>query len=167
MGISVIERGILYNQFEILKKLYPDDSSYYETSQKTIEYGTESEIKNIWHFDEEPTSDSLAREVHDILSMYWSLRCSYRDLEDKADICERDITFRGFDGNEEIEHYVYAKYLVEDLGRYPEFKDKDLNSHCPTLSRYKTMLSKYKEIDNQHGTFKNSLSADEIKYIID
>ena len=48
--------------------------------------------------------------------------------------------FEGFDLNNETDHYSIATFFVESLGRYSELEDVDLNSHCPTLHKYRCML---------------------------
>lgn len=113
--------------------------------------------------DEEP-SEEIVLETTKIMTMCRVVETSIADLEDddKAEIPEEDRqVFIGFDGNEEPHHYV-AKTLIEQLNRYKEFADRDLNSHHSTLDRYQAMLAAYNDVKNDPGDF----SLDDIKIIL-
>ena len=43
--ITDTEKLILFNQYEILKFLNPDETDFYEQNQKVLEYGSESDIE--------------------------------------------------------------------------------------------------------------------------
>lgn len=77
--------------------------------------------------------------------------------------------FRGFDGNEETEHYVYAKWLVKNNHKFEEFENCEFNSHWNILPRYEEMLERFYEVtkDKEKGIYSTNLSADELNYIID
>ena len=51
------------------------------------------------------------------------------------------VRFRGFDGNNEGEHLSIALFLIEEMNRFSKFKGRELNSHSPTLERYRRMLA--------------------------
>lgn len=74
-----IEKLILYNQYEILKNLCPDEKEkeYYEDEQKTIMYGSDSDIEetasNFFG-----TSEEVKEEVYGILEMFRWLECSFK-----------------------------------------------------------------------------------------
>ncbi|MGH8761648.1 MAG: YfbU family protein [Nitrosospira sp.] len=90
-------------------------------------------------------------EVTKILTMWRAIEGAYKRLspEDQeklkkdAGYFEDDIAFYGFDGNDEAGHFRVATFLITDLGLFDEFKDRDINSHNETLSRYRKMLSMY------------------------
>ena len=77
--VSKIEKLILYNQYEILKNLCPDEKEYYEDEQKTIMYGSDSDIEetasNFFG-----TSEEVKEEVYGILEMFRWLECSFHCL---------------------------------------------------------------------------------------
>ena len=49
------------------------------------------------------------------------------------------VLFRGFDGNNESEHLAIAYFLVDRMNRFRRFKDRDLNSHWPSLDSHRRM----------------------------
>lgn len=53
----------------------------------------------------------------------------------------KDPKFRGFDGNNETEHYGVAGFLINDMKRFERFKGRDLNSHMPSIESYRRMLA--------------------------
>ncbi len=95
---------------------------------------------------EEPPEDVI-KETCDILDMWSFIEYSIRELEgEEAEEAAKfhHTKFSGFDGNND-RHYGVAHTLINDLGRWTEFKDHPMNSHSrATLSRYRTMLPKYK-----------------------
>jgi uncharacterized protein YfbU (UPF0304 family) len=92
------------------------------------------------------------RETHDILNMW-------RVLDDAiAALTPADRTklgslpgvpaqpgFSGFDANNE-DHYHAAKYMIDNMGLYPERKGKPLNSHSPTIGMYRRMYAAYRKV---------------------
>ena len=62
-------------------------------------------------------------------------------VESEAAPLGNDVTFRGFDGNNESDHYSVALFLINDMGRFNCFKDRDLNSHLPSINDYRRMLA--------------------------
>lgn len=142
--IDNFQKLIVYNQYEILKKLDIDNQDYYEQCQKNIEHGSESDIEDLSSFLS-GTSEDVKKETYDILEMYSNLE----EAQDKLNLLDgniRKVTFYGFDGNEETDHYCYCKYIVNDEGKYSEFSNRELNSHFPHLNTYRVMLERYKKI---------------------
>jgi len=89
-------------------------------------------------------------EVMDILDMWYFIESAYDKMSQKdkdyikANVkhFDNDVRFPGFDGNNESEHRSIARFLIEEMDRFTEFKDHgDLNSHYPTLDVYRRMLS--------------------------
>lgn len=72
--ITDTEKLVLFNQYEILKFLNPDETDFYEQNQKVLEYGSESDIEELSSFLI-GTSEEVKKETFDILQMF-------RDLED-------------------------------------------------------------------------------------
>jgi uncharacterized protein YfbU (UPF0304 family) len=94
----------------------------------TLEYET------LGNFVDPDVSEEECREVVDILEMYRALK-----------IARRDITFPGFDGNNETEHFAYATFLIDIQNKWTESKQDPRNSHSPMLARYRSMLRSWKE----------------------
>jgi hypothetical protein len=82
----------------------------------------------------------------DILSMYQEMNDCYEKLDDKSGIDQRDLKFPGFDGNNEAELLAYARYYVEDLGRFSRLGITYLNSHSPVIEMYQRMLEEYRKV---------------------
>lgn len=105
-------------------------------------------------------------EVCDVLDMWSALERSHERLSD--DGRERveaarpgvSIRFAGFSVNDEIEHYSAAKILINELGRFERFKERDLNSHGPYLGMYGRMLKVYKHLPPM--SLAGDLSIDEM-----
>lgn len=99
-------------------------------------------------------SKKVLHEVLDILDMYSIIENSYSQLNkkeqqyvlDQARFAKSNLKFIGFDGNNESEYMGIAGFIIEDMERYNEFQGRSLNSHAPTLKRYKKMLDAFEPI---------------------
>ena len=107
--------------------------------------------------------------------MFRVLRASYDKLPDgeKAEVGERDISFRGFDYSDDEETALpgYVEYLFAD-DRYTElavplsrFSD-DGNSHHRNLDIYRRMLHCFNQLWRKHIISFDLLSLDEIKQVV-
>jgi len=172
MDLSIKDRLILYNQYEILKTLKQDDKyevKNYEIFQDILLNGYKRNYDDMIEFVSEDVPDSTMNFVWDVLQMYRVFFDSYKALspEDKEGIDVDDIKFQGFDGNNECVYLSYARFILEKMERYEEisrdFKDKDLNSHYPTLNKYSRMLSTWKSIQNNEY---KPLTRDQLVQII-
>lgn len=89
--------------------------------------------------------------VVDVLDMWDFIEEAYERLKpsQKAAITEEvgawatDVKFSGFDGNNESSQMSIARFLVDKMDRFSRFQGRDLNSHCPTYSRYCRMLESF------------------------
>jgi uncharacterized protein YfbU (UPF0304 family) len=119
-------------------------------------------------FEKEPNPPEV-RETADILDMWYFLEGGYEKLSpaDKQkvkDAIDRDqVHFLGFDGNNE-DHYGIARYFVEKLQRFEHFKGRDLNSHMPSIDRYRHMYRVFEPI--RETLHSRSLNAAEIIQIM-
>jgi uncharacterized protein YfbU (UPF0304 family) len=104
--------------------------------------------------------------VVDVLDMWSFIERGYKDLSkaDKARV-EAEVPyggrFEGFDGNNETEYMSIARFLVEQLDRFTEFKGREFNSHMPSAGRYQEMLKKFEPIRAKLGA-PRALNADEL-----
>ncbi len=89
--------------------------------------------------------------------MYRSLKFSYDSLADKAEISKEQVRFQGFDGNGESQLMGYVNYIINDLGRYKELSDNDLNAGKPRLELYRKMLSRWAKCKDKSKLSKNDL----------
>lgn len=91
---------------------------------------------------------SVVKEVIDILDMWDVIELSYSRLPDDSKsklssaLKKHQVppTFRGFDGNNESEYLGTAYFIINQLERFQSFEKRDLNSHFPSMSRYRRML---------------------------
>lgn len=169
MELSKKERLILFNQYEILKKINPDEEKYYEINQEILQNGFAYDYNELASFIYDETPCSVSKFVYEVLQMYRCIRDSYNkyDAKDKKEFEKLDPKFQGFDGNEEPEYYSYACFVLEKLGKYEEsYEDGkiEINSHCNMVEEYKEMISRWKEV--RIGKY-DSLTIEQIKYIID
>lgn len=162
MKMTEVEKLILYNQYAILQKLYPEDSKIYENAQEILVSGFTSEYDSLAEHLSDDYPEEICSETQDILQMYRSLYYSYEELEDKGGIKKRDVQFQGFDGNEEVKHYNLAKYYIEDEDLFEEFKDVPINSHASRLRKYRAMLLAWKK----YGRY-DTLTKDQIIEILE
>lgn len=157
------DRAKLAHQCRILEHLEDDASDAWRKARIIFERGYTRDYSWAlnWVRDQE-TSREVCEEVVDILEMFSKLEHCYDDLDEVPGVEQRNVEFWGFDGNHEAEHLDYAKFLVEEDGKFASIKDKVVNSHCPTLQRYRRMLKEYQS----QNTPGQSLGADAIQEII-
>jgi hypothetical protein len=113
-------------------------------------WGLAWKYTGIFHDYEE--YESVVTEVVEILAMWSSMESSYAKLskdnrskiESEAGPLGKHVSFSGFDGNNEGQYLSATRFLIESLERFAEFKDRDLNSHVPSIGRYRRMLTVFK-----------------------
>lgn len=170
MELSKKDRIILFNQYEILKRLDTDNAEQYEIYQDILAQGFEYNYEEIGPaLCEVPYS--VSEKVYEILEMLRCMTFSFDNLEDVTGLDREDYIFRGFDrnDNEEAKYYEYAEWLIKSNGKYQEFKDCEFNSHSKILPEYKGMLERFGKLakTRTNGIHSADLSADELNYIID
>ena len=91
-------------------------------------------------------------EVFDVLNMWSFIERGYAKLSTKdkerveleAEPYGTNVAFQGFDGNEEDMHFSIASFLINGLGRFNCFTERDLNSHFPSIDGHRRMLAVFK-----------------------
>lgn len=123
--------------------------------------------------DEADETPPEVSEVCDILTMYSVLKSSFDQLIDtdkeaviaETSISDAGIRFPGFDGNNETDHMVVARVLIDELDRYTELKGHSYNSHSKTLPKYRRQCAEYdKAMDTT--SFGQPLSKESIIKIL-
>jgi uncharacterized protein len=172
MKLSDGEKLILVMLSEIHQKLKIENGVDSELVQSAIFsgnlWGLKWELTGIFH-DSEPTPEMVA-EVVDILDMWSFIERADQGLspDDKARV-EKEaapfgthVKFAGFDGNGEAAYISIARFLVDELGRFREFEERELNSHLPlSLDGYRRMLVIFKPLRTS-----SDLTATEIIQIL-
>lgn len=106
--------------------------------------------------------------VVDVMDMWGFIERACKDFEtdkkqrliDEVGSWAKKPTFMGFDGNNEGEYMGIARFLVEKLNRFEDFKDRSLNSHSPSVASYKKMVATFKTI--RPNLVGRGLSVDEV-----
>ncbi|MEK6299699.1 MAG: YfbU family protein [Acidobacteriota bacterium] len=167
MKLSRIERWVLSNQYKILERLYPEESSGYAEAREALERGYE--LNYDWPVlqvveDDDVLIADACREIIDILQMFSVIKSSLAELDDKSGVSAFELKFGGFDGNNESKELSYARYLCRsDGGRFKDLgEDPIFNCHMPTLRTYRRMLAAW-----QQSTDKVSLSKEDLVRIQD
>lgn len=152
------ERLIIWLLTELLKnqKGYTEENSI-ELIQEALLSG------HFWYFDDmgfsalmhddidSPSSLSL---VINTLDMWRFIETAYqkfsaadkKQVESEVGYGGKDPKFLGFDGNHETEYMSIARFLVEKMGRFTNFKGRDFNSHMPMVGRYSRMCARFDEM---------------------
>ncbi len=115
-------------------------------------WGLEWQFPGIFHGDED--NKATVDEVVGILDMWSFLEESYARLskkdkdsvQKKAGHFGRQVVFPGFDGNKETEHLHIAKFLINKLDRFTQFKGRELNSHVPLIHVYRRMVQAFESM---------------------
>jgi hypothetical protein len=161
MELTKVERLILTNQYRILEKLDPNQVRYYKEAREILEGGFTLSYNELASNIDQEMSEAKCHEVRDVLDLYRALKKALRELPEGS-LAPEDATFKGFDGNEESEHYAYARFLIETQGKWEESKDADLNSRGPMLEQYRPMVEGWKQ-----STKKWDLTAEDVARILD
>lgn len=128
------------------------------------------EMQGLFQGEEDDPND--VHFVVDVLNMWSFLERAYNRLDDAAKAriegeakpFGRDIHFDGFDGNNETSLMAIARFLVNKMGRFEEFQNRELNSHFPSVDMHKRMLAVFQPM--QKSLFGRDLTADQIIRIL-
>jgi uncharacterized protein YfbU (UPF0304 family) len=85
-------------------------------------------------------------------------------LEAEVPILGKNPMFAGFDGNHESEYMGIARFLIEQMGRFENFKGRRLNSHMPKVQRYSQMLQSFEPI--RAKLIGREMSVDELIIVL-
>lgn len=105
------------------------------------------EMQGLFHdYEDNPQDVSF---VVDVLDMWTFVERAYENLSKKdKERVEKEaapfgkyVQFAGFDGNNESSCIGIARFLIEKMNRFSQYKGRNLNSHAPTIAVYRRMLS--------------------------
>jgi uncharacterized protein len=154
---SFAERLMLFNQYEILKKLDPQKSSLYSRHQEVVEKGFESFYEDLG-VSTTTLSKEDAREVDDILALFRAIKASSLG---SASNMPGKTEFVGFGASQPDERFAYADFLSNILKFPQEVSTSPDNRPDLQLEKYRTMLKRWDEIGR-----KRELSADQIDHLV-
>ena len=171
--ISRAQRLHLINQFLILEKLYPENADKYAEDRDIIAHGYVCQYEDVLNPAFEEMSMEDGKYVYQVLDMYRILIQAYDALSDKQGLTLEDVTFKGFDGNNESKRHSFAEHLRKQ-GRWTETLKGSLNSHSMvTMSLYPRMLAKFpadpcgKVRNFSHGQLATNGRADQRNRLVD
>jgi uncharacterized protein YfbU (UPF0304 family) len=167
--LTPVERLQLANQLEILEKLYPEQAEIYAARRDIVEHGYSIEYGDVFSDIFTEMSFDECEYVYDVLDMHRVLISSFNELKDKDGLTLADVSFKGFDGNNESKRHAFAEHLQKE-GKWTETLVGGLNSHSiSTVTRYPRMLQKFNPIwqsINKTSVGGGDLTAKQIREII-
>lgn len=159
MQPTVIEQLTVHMLCAIYKKLGIEDSFDPDLVSSAIA------SNDLWVLDwaydikdEQSHNPHYVTAVVDTLDMYSFLRDSFEQLspaeqaivEAEVPHASSQVQFRGYDGNNELDHRRAARYLVNHLDRFETMKDEaTTNSHSPVVEMYARMFEVFEPIRAQ------------------
>lgn len=161
MQLTVAERLALRNQLQIMKHLgVPGLSpSDYDERIEILESGYEVFYSDVLvGLDEAGTDATVTAEVFEILDLYRALDSASAAGISLPTSGTSHSTFIGFDGNNESEHRRFSRFLLDVQGKYPESAPAK-NSHMPTLSNYRGMVSRWSALGRKHPLSQADVNA--------
>jgi hypothetical protein len=175
MDLSNGEKLILMMMCEIYEQLGVEgeiDAGFVKTAI-TGGHPWALKVKYPGIFDMRNPSDETVSEVNNVLAMWSALEWGYSNLSDdgrgviakEARPFGDNVRFPGFDGNEESEHYSVARFLIDSMGSWQEFRGHDLNSHAPVIDRYRRMLAAYRRMTSP-ASAGTPMKADDIASVM-
>tara|TARA_B100000614_G_C14319161_1_gene399621 strand:+ start:185 stop:676 length:492 start_codon:yes stop_codon:yes gene_type:complete len=150
-------RLVLINQYEILKKMDPDQADRYSQLQEILYSGYTSQYDKLFEaMSDEEASAEMQDETIDILEMFRALSIAMHKGWEPTD--PKKAKFRGFDGNNDP-HFSFASFLIDDQGRWKE-SSPNKNSHSSgTLHVYRAMLKVWKTCPQKYDLTEDQAEA--------
>lgn len=162
MTLTRVERIMLSNQARILERLYPDEADRWKLVQEALDHGYEWYYDLAFQFvysDDEVVTSEMSQEVLDILDMFRAMQRAVDALSEAEQAPFADeVTFLGFDGNNETGHLVFTEFLWK-IGRFTDVKHEgdDGNSHAPLLDHYRRMLEVWRASQDKWRPTKDEI----------
>lgn len=153
------ERLILSNRYEILAFLKRDCSYILLAAQ--LRAGHKWRYQKSLGALSENLPDEDTELVLDILEVHKALKISYDALTDKSGISIQDVSFAGFDGDNESELMDFVDTLKKSNHFVNIINAGERNSHTPKVHTYQNMIQKWHELDRSF-----TLTKDQILYIL-
>ena len=166
--LGAYQRLNLINQYEILLNLAllrNDErmADQYRQYITILESGYVGEYDMLF----EGLSTEFPKEeselVWDILQIYSHIQYSYGKIKNPK-LTEAQIRFDGFDGNDEVYHYAFCKFVLFGLNRFGELTENgrtDFNSHSRRCDRYREMQAKWHAMGKPY-----ELSEEDIEFLL-
>ena len=132
-------------------------------------WGIDWEYSMLFHDSSEPTPPKVT-EVVNYLDMWRFIELAFRRmkapdkerLRNELGVFGEDPRFRGFDGNNESEYMSIATFLIEEMNRFQELRDHQMNSHMPMVGTYRRMWSLFEQMRRRIVHTGAELTADDL-----
>ena len=164
ISLSVNERLILRNQYEILSHLTPDEENkeFCEKAIQILESGYEFHYSELIPWPMQSLNNEKSNFILNVLSMFDEIaRVVEENGIEVPNQHKQDVKFRGFDSRCDAEYIGYAQFLVHKERGFQRFKDLDFASHDPiSLEKYRRMLDVWfaLSIEERHNLSASSLA---------
>jgi len=144
--VSEVERLLLVNQFRLLA--LSSDKDERESLERSAEIFERGYVANYGDAlgqirDWKELSEEQSQHVLDVLNMFTAIRNAKEDGIAFPDDPRMALSYAGF---EDASHSLYAKFLIEKMGRYEWLKDPNWN--LPTTWKYLPMLAIWRALPN-------------------
>ena len=164
ISLSVNERLILRNQYEILSHLAPDEENkaFCEKAIQILESGYEFHYSELIPWPMQSLNNEKSNFILNVLSMFDEIaRVVEENGIEVPNEHKQDVNFRGFDPRCDAEYIGYAQFLVHKERGFQRFKDLDFASQHPvSLEKYRRMLDVWfaLSIEERHNLSASSLA---------
>lgn len=141
MKLTKVERLILWNQYEIRKRLDPKQTEHCETVQDALQSGYEAIYEHVLErMSDEEISIHDAQFVYDVFDMY----DAFNRFEGTSGVIIDNYMakFRGFDGHGDL--VGFARFNVKTLDRWKWLNIEEFDAHFPIEPTYRRMLEVWK-----------------------
>lgn len=164
MELSKVERQILINQFEILRRLDEREKDYCDEAIEILHEGF-SALYGRAVFVEDDMPEADCRFVLQVLDLYCAIQ-GYRSANpEDAEVHEHAwSSFRGFDGHHEIALLYFADFVIErQLTTREKYREMAgvWDSHAPASHVYRRMVDTWRSFQK-----KSVLGRDEVLAIL-
>jgi uncharacterized protein YfbU (UPF0304 family) len=165
MDLTKKDRVFLINQYAILKRIDPENSSYYEEIIDILQHGYAIFYSMVdeWVSDDMPVEE--AQLVLKILDFYRAVEDYKNNNPNDKELIDHPWSFFcGFDGNSEAGYCLFTMFLIDRQGKFSEqvkYREKtdNFNSHMPVLFKYKKMVDKWCEMDCRPQMLRDEIIA--------
>ena len=153
MSLDKKDRLIIAGQLRILEALHPKEAAHYRQCRIAVEEGYELHYSGLLEPIQDPMSMVDCREIQVVLEMHCQLKNALDRLGKIKGIKKGDVRFRGFHEGSESRQLGYARFVIDELGRYDELRDKkqkgDFASDTPMLPVYRRMIVNWRALDDR------------------
>lgn len=163
MEMTLTQRLILVNQYELMALLDKENAAKYQRYQSIIKGGYKLELKELYgQFSD--LSEDECKTVINTLEMYQALQVSYNNLHNKEDLTAHRLKFLGYCGIREKKYLNYLGFIADENDKkYRELIEcpNGCDAQTPMWDKYSKMLDVWHKCPRQFH-----LSIAEIKQIL-